>query len=185
MHFTEKQKQVLTVGLLLCGVLLIFTLYFQFMFFKEAVEEARKAQTAASAEITKLNGDIKRMQDFIRNDEELKRLQARVEVAKRRLPSDPQAIQFLEVLRDSLQKTNVSFTRIEKLATVNRRLYEEIPYRVRGAARYHEFGQFINLIECHPERFMRVSEFTLDNNDARPTIHPMNIRISTFMFGAG
>ncbi|MDK2970362.1 MAG: Pilus assembly protein PilO [Candidatus Sumerlaeota bacterium] len=185
MQFTEKQKQVLIVGLLFCGILLAFTIYFQFMFFKADVAAAKKDAAKKETEIANLEKDIRQMREFINNDEELARLQERVEIAKKRLPSDPQAIQFLELLRDSLQKTNVSFSRIEKESTVTRSMYNEIPYVVKGSARYHEFGQFINLIECHPERFLRVSEFTLDNNNNRPTIHPMNVRISTFMFEAG
>lgn len=185
MNLTEKQKQVLVLGLVFCGILLGFTLYFQIMFFSKDVANAKTETDKKQAEIKTLQAEIDKMNAFIRNDAELRQLEEKVAFAKKRLPSDPQAIQFMELLRDSLQKTNVGFTRIERTNPIVRTLYQEIPYLVKGSARYHEFGQFLNLIECHPERFLRVSEFTLDNSTNRPTVHPMNVKISTFMFQTG
>lgn len=182
MELTEKQKQILIVGLLFCGVLLVFTLYFQFMFFAKDMKEANKQAKKLSGDRDKLTKQIDTMTRFIENDEERQALRERVEVAKKRLPSDPESLQFLELLQDCLSKTGVSFTQIAQERAVNRSMYQEIPYAIQGSARYHEFGEFVNLIECHPERFMRISEFSLKNNNNRPTIHPMTVRISTFMF---
>lgn len=184
MELNEKQRQALTAGLILAAAALLLTGYFYFFNFKPARETAQKEWTRTEATIATLKKDIQMMEDFASNRAEMERLMAQVEQARRRLPSDPEAVQFLQVLRDSLRKTGVGFTRVAQGRLVNRSLYSEIPYSIKGSARYHELGQFINLIECNPERFMRVNRIVMTNDYRRPSIHPVEVGISTFMFQA-
>jgi Tfp pilus assembly protein PilO len=64
----------------------------------------------------------------------------------------------------------------------DRAQYTEIPYTVEAHGRYHELGQFLTLIEQNPQRFMRVKSFKLGTNLLRPSIHPIKMEITTFMF---
>lgn len=179
---TEKQKQTLTVGLVV-AVLLAFILgYWFFMNVRADVARSREEQAKLTTEIADTKARLVEIDNFLKNRGELQKMLDEVNKAKRRLPSDPQAIEFLAILTDSLNKTGVGVSEVTPQAQVSRSMYTEIPYLIKGSARYHEFGQFLNLIECHPERFMRVSGFRLLKNDKRPSIHPMEARIQTFMF---
>lgn len=182
MQLTETQKQVLVIGVIVGFVAIFAVIYVQFMVFSDRKTESQEWIERAQGEIRTVRDELRTMQRFMENESERAELEARVDSARRRLPSDPQAQQFLEILRDTLVNTGVSFSYLSPESTVRRSMYDEIPYSIRGNARYHEFGQFINIIECHPERFMRVTGFTLRNDARRPSVHPMEVGISTFMF---
>jgi Tfp pilus assembly protein PilO len=71
---------------------------------------------------------------------------------------------------------------VKPVSPQNRVQYTEIPYTIEAHGRYHEIGQFLTLIEQNPQRFMRLRNFTAENNLERPSIHPVQMEISTFMF---
>ncbi len=178
----EKQKQALTVGLIFAVLLGFIIGYWYMMSVRETIERSIKKQEELAAEIKSNEARLKEIRDFMENKDELEEMLARVEKAKRRLPDDPEAIEFLAILTDSLNKTGVSVSEVSPRDPINRTMYVEIPYFIKGSARYHEFGQLLNLIECHPDRFMRVSTFKMFKNDQRPSIHPVEAQIATFMF---
>lgn len=180
--FTETQKQVTLAGAIL-GVLLIAAVgYWYFMVTRPALEQNERDRARAATEVRTLTERRNEMRNVINNREEWEELQAKVEVAIRKLPSEDRAIEFLALLREGLQRTGVQQTSIVRNNTVRRNMYNEIPYTIQGFARYHDFGQFVNLIECNPERLMRVNRIDLSNNAQRPSVHPMTIGISTFAF---
>lgn len=178
---TEKNKQALIVGVVLGALLLFLIGYFYFISVKPALAAGVKARAKLTTDVEALEKQMKAMQELINDKEKLADMERVVATARKRLPNDEQAIEFLGILRDSLAKTGVSQNMISKEKTLKRSVYSEIPYKIKGSARYHEFGQFVNLIECNPERFMRVTDFKLSNNNKRPSIHPMDVGISTFM----
>ncbi len=178
----EKQKQALTVGLIFSVLLAFIVGYWYFMNVRDTVEKSRAEQTKIAAEIKSQKARLNEIEVFMANKDELEEMLLRVEKAKHRLPDDPEAIEFLAILTDSLNKTGVSVIEVSPRNHIPRALYVEIPYFIKGSARYHEFGQLLNLIECNPERFMRVSTFKMFKNDKRPSIHPIEVQIATFMF---
>ena len=181
MVLTEKNKQALLVGLIM-AVFLGFLVGYYYWLSMPVIDKAKTEGKTLTAEIAKNQAEIKNIRAYIENTDEREQMMEVVRRAKERLPEDRRAIEFLGLLRDSLTKTGVVQTRVAPEAPKRRTLYEEIPYSVRGSARYHEFGQFLNLIECNPERFMRVNGFSLSNDLNRPSVHPMDVGISTFMF---
>ncbi|MCB2153981.1 type 4a pilus biogenesis protein PilO [bacterium] len=181
MVFTEKNKQALLIGLIMAAFLGFLVGYYYWLS-KPVIAKTQKERGTLNAQIKKDQAEINRMRALIENTAEREQMAEVVRRAKERLPEDRRAIEFLTLLRDSLTKTGVVQTRVAPEAPKRRALYEEIPYSVKGSARYHEFGQFLNLIECNPDRFMRVNGFSLSNDPNRPSIHPMEVGISTFMF---
>ena len=99
-----------------------------------------------------------------------------------RLPSRPDAPGFLVALVSILRQTGIIQRSVTPEETVNRTQYTEIPYEIDAFGRYHELGQFLTLVEQNPARFMRVKAMRVSNNLARPSIHPIELQISTFMF---
>lgn len=181
---TEKNKQALTIGVIVGILLAGLVAYYYFMMVRPEVIASQKRQDGLKVEIKKNQDRLAELNAYLADKNERERLVAELEAAKRRLPSDPEAIEFLDILRTSLTRTGVTFTYVGQKPMVSRGLYREIPYDVRASARYHEFGQFLNLIECHPDRFMRINAFTVTKNDKRPSIHPISVGISTFMFAS-
>ncbi len=185
MVMTEKEKTILTAGLIFAGMLLIIFIYLHFVYFAPGVEARKKQVDALVAEKKKLTADLASMQAFVKNQAEVEQMKQQITRAMAKLPSQPNAVEFLDELRTTLERTGVKQSRVEPLKPTMRNLYTELPYIVQGSARYHEFGQFLNLIECNPRRFMRVSSFDVRNNNNRPMIHPISVGMSTFMFNRG
>jgi len=182
MVLSDKEKNALAAGLILAVMLIAVLIYFHFFFFKPAIVAREKEIAKARTEIAAKKKELAEMQAFLKNQAEVEQMEQQLRRAAERLPTQPAPIEFLEELRSTLEETGVKQSRVEPRKVSSRDLYTEIPYLIQGSARYHEFGQFLNLIECNPRRFMRVSGFDLRNNDARPTIHPVSVNISTFMF---
>ena len=182
---TETQKQV-TIAAVILGVLLtILAVYAWFMFVSPKLQENAKATAAAVKKAEEHEARIREMRNVIENRAEWEELQAKVEVAKKRLPSDPRSLEFLQLLRDGLSKTNVQQTGITADKPSRRPMYQETPYTIEGFARYHDFGQFVNLIECNPSRIMRIKKIDLRNTATRPSFHPMTVGVSTYSFITG
>lgn len=182
MTLTEKEKNVLTAGLVLAGMFVVIFAYLHLMFFKTQVTSDTRKINDLKKETAALEKEYVSMTAFLQNRREVEAMRNQLAAATRKLPSEPESIEFLKELRASLERTGMAQTRVTPKPFVPRALYTEIPYEVQGSARYHEFGQFLNLIECNPRRFMRVNSFDVRNSTERPTIHPITVGISTFMF---
>lgn len=180
--FTEKQKQALIAGLIGAAFLLFLVIYMNMTFFTAQKNAGIRNLNTANKQIKDYTAEIAKMDKFLNDETERQKLDEVVSNAKRRLPTNPEAIEFIDIIREGARRTGISFSSITPISIRDRGSYREIPYQVKGTSRYHEFGQFLNLIECHPDRFMRVNSFTIENNTSRPSIHPVTVEISTFMF---
>lgn len=184
MALNEKEKNVLTAGLVLAGMFLVILVYLQFAFFSKDIAGNQKKVATLTTETSGLNKRYLEMTAFVQNRKEVEAMRNQLAAATRKLPSEPESLEFLKELRSSLERTGMKQTRVAPKPFVPRALYTEMPYEVQGSARYHEFGQFLNLIECNPRRFMRVNSFDMKNSDSRPTVHPVVVGISTFIFNS-
>lgn len=180
MNLNEKSKQALTVGLIGAGMLLFVIIYVNFMILSDVKKRNQRAITEINSEITEFRSELQTYERYLRNEDERQRMLAVVEEARSRLPESENTIEFFDIIRESARRTGIGFSKITPLDTRDQPSYSEIPYSIQGDSRYHEFGQFLNLIECHPDRFLRVNSFRLTNNDQRPSIHPTQVQISTF-----
>lgn len=182
MNLNEKEKDVLTAGLILAAVFAAIFAYLQFFVFADRIAKNEKVKKEFVAKSADLQKELDEMNDLIKEEAQIQEMYNRLKRAMNKLPNESRPIEFLDELRTTLEKTGVSQRRVAPGVPKSRTLYTEIPYEVQGSARYHEFGQFLNLIECNPRRFMRVNSFDVRNNNARPTVHPITVGISTFMF---
>lgn len=185
MALSEKEKNVLTAGLILAGMFLFIFGYLHFFFFNSHIESNNRQIEEFRKKTLEKDKELAAMKEVVRKQDEVASMNERLKRVTAKLPSTPQAIEFLEELRASLERTGVRQTRVAPKPYVSRTLYTEIPYEVQGSARYHEFGQFLNIIECNPRRFMRINSIDIRENPARPSIHPVTVGISTFMFNKG
>lgn len=179
---TEKQKQALTVGIIFAVLLTTVVVVYKIYILGPSEAQAVTSIATADKDIAKYEKDIARFDKFINDDEERLAMQTKVENARRRLPSSIEEVDFFDIIRESARRTGTSFSEISPVDIRNQQGYREIPYDIVGSSRYHEFGQFLNLIECHPDRFLRVNSFSVTNNNKRPSLHPVELQISTFIF---
>lgn len=182
MALNEKEKNVLTAGLILAGMFLVIIVYMHFAFFKAQIARNNTQITKLEKETQGLQKEFAGMKAFLQNAKQVEAMRNQLAAATKKLPSAPESLEFLKELRASLERTGMKQTKVAPKPFIPRALYTEIPYEVQGSARFHEFGQFLNLIECNPRRFMRVNSFEIKDNNKRPTIHPVTVGISTFMF---
>ena len=182
MSISEKQKsKVLVIGFV-GAVMLVIVLYFHFMIGRAKVRDYNRGVDKLNKEIAAGRHDLKEIKELLGHEEELQEKREMIEKVTRRLPSSPDAPGFLMELISVLRKTGIYHESVKPEGPKDRSQYTEIPYTISAHGRYHELGQFLTLIEQNPQRFMRIKTFTINNNLERPSIHPITMRIATFMF---
>ncbi len=182
MKFTDKQKTALLVIGFGGAVLMVLVLYFQFVFNKQQMSDMNRRKDRAERELTNLRKELATINAILAERELMERQMEVLKQITRRLPQTVDAPGFLTALINSLRATGLLQQSVEPLKPVDRSLYTEIPWDIIGFGRYHELGQFLTLIEQNPDRFMRVRQMVVDNSLQRPSIHPLRLQISTFMF---
>jgi type IV pilus assembly protein PilO len=179
---TKQQKKAVITTVIAGVVILGFTSYLYFMLGKKsiAVKTAQIEKNQEKIEI--LNAQLKEMDELAKLQGRFSEIETRLDQISRRLPSTPEAPGFLNALSAALRATGIS---TKKLAPTPENAFDrftEIPYKIDAVGRYHEIGQFLTLVEENPQRFMRVKSLKIENDKARPSLHPVTVGIATFMF---
>ncbi|MFW6304132.1 MAG: type 4a pilus biogenesis protein PilO [Candidatus Sumerlaeota bacterium] len=183
----SEQKNALIV-LLVFGIIAVGACAYVWLFYpgvqgmiQDARTKEREAEEQARSYQMKLN-EIKAFREIMESPE-YQLVKERVEELEKRLPTTQQANLFYEALTDALLVTGVTNTLLERQEIKEHSVrYEEIPYKLEAIARYHQFGQFLNIVEENPDRFMRVKSLVLSTDDEDPTLHPIDVQIATFRF---
>lgn len=182
MELDEQAKKTLTVGIFIAIMLAAGFAYYHYVWLKPYYKSYESNKKGLTEEMKVLREDLAEIEEAEKQKDKIAEMQKVVNEAAKRLPSTPDAAGFyLELIR-VLRITGVFATRVDPGRNRSESLYTEIPYSIACQCRYHEFGQFLNLIEDNQSRFMRINSFTIKNNDNRPSIHPISVNISTFMF---
>jgi Tfp pilus assembly protein PilO len=125
---------------------------------------------------------LDKMKSMVSDKDRLLSRKALLEKVVAKLPSNTDPSGFFQALEGILRITRMESEQLDRTPERASDEYTEIPYRIISRARYHDFGQFLNLIEENPTRLMRVKTFIVENDDSRPSIHPVNVQVATFMF---
>lgn len=182
MALSDNNKQALLVGGILGGAVFIILAYFAF---QSILPEVKKYQADREKLATKLAADKKRLDGYkkeLGDVEGRRKIEEAFRDVASRLPVSQDPFEVFDLLRTYFEGSDIQFTYLEPGIEKNRGKFKEYPFAVKGTARYHEFGQLINLIECNPDRLMRVTDMKMINNNKRPSIHPMEVVIATFTF---
>lgn len=178
----EQQKVSVLITAFAGFVGLVLIAYFYFMIGRGSINGYEQQTVAKQKELVDLKQKLAQINNTIAQkaeDEKQARLVAEV---TRRLPSSPDAPGFLNALVTILGTTGIIQEEVKPDQTTDRSLYTEIPYRIKAYGHYHAFGQFLTLIEQNPDRFMRVKNLKISNYLDRPSIHPVEMEITTFTF---
>ncbi len=179
---TAQQKDAIKAGFILAFVLLGGIATYWWKFTKPEIAAAETTLATIDKEIGDLNRQVTEMDEAAANVEKLKEKQRLLAEVAAKLPSTVAPQEFYRALEEILKITRMSYTELSQLPLLERAIYTEIPYQIVGSGRYHDFGQFLNLVEENPNRLMRVKTFVIENDDARPSVHPVKVQLATFKF---
>ncbi|MBX7244205.1 MAG: type 4a pilus biogenesis protein PilO [Candidatus Sumerlaeaceae bacterium] len=181
-QLTPREKETLKGLGILTVIVLAAAIYYDFQFARPEIQSIGKKVGTVSAEVTAMDNRIKEINVALAHAEDLLRKEAMLKKIAAKLPDSPDAPGFFQALVEFLKTTRIAYTDLSPEPNLERSAYIEIPYKIKCSGRYHSFGQFLNLIEENPFRFMRVKTFTVENQDTRPSLHPISVEIGTFTF---
>lgn len=177
-----QQKDAVKAGIIL-AVILFAGAYAYYAYLVQPEVKSSKDKTAKlRAEIQDLDGRLAEMDSAEANLEALREKQALLEQVAAKLPSTVAPEETFRALEEIFKVTRVDYTQLTPQPLAERETYSEIPYRLTGRGRYHDFGQFLNMVEENNKRLMRIKNFTVENDDERPSIHPLTVELATFKF---
>ncbi len=179
---TAQQKDAIKAGFILAFVLLGGLGAYYWKFTQPEIASAKESVAGLNTEIGTLKNQLKDMDEAASNVEKLREKQRLLEEVAAKLPSTVAPQEFYRALEEILKITRVSYSELSQLPLLERAIYTEIPYQIVGSGRYHDFGQFLNLVEENPNRLMRIKTFVIENDDNRPSVHPLKVQLATFKF---
>lgn len=182
MQFTESQKsQLLMIGFI-GTVLIVVVLYFNFVIGRNKVRTYEQQTAQVELKIGETKRDLSEIRELLAQEDLLEEQRQMIAKVTQRLPSQPDAPGFLMALVSIVRTTGIIQELVKPDKTIDRVQYTEIPYNIEAYGRYHELGQLLTLVEQNPKRFMRIKSVKLTTSLERPSIHPIELKISTFMF---
>lgn len=182
MQFTEQQKtQLLVVGFI-GTVMIVVVLYFQFVIGRGQIRKFQSDSATLEREIRESKAELAEIRFLLSQEGLMEEQREKIAQVTKRLPGNPDAPGFLMAMVSILRTTGIIQEMVKPERPKDRAQYTEIPYSVEAFGRYHEVGQFLTLLEQNPTRFMRVKSFTLQTNLERPSMHPIDLEVATFMF---
>ena len=173
-------------GALLVGfgglVIFIVLVFFYLMVVRGMISGYQMQGAQMQTELKDMTKRLEEIKVILASKQEIDAQAETIRKVTKRLPSSPDAPGFLNSLVMALGTTGIVQEEVKPDKTSDRALYTEIPYEIKAYGHYHSTGQFLTLIEQSPERFMRVKSLKLTNNPLRPSVHPVEMQIATFMF---
>ncbi len=181
-NLTAQERDGVKAAAILMVILYAGLIYYNYQILGPEMVKNEKLIAASEEQIKEREQTLSDMNAMAANMEEVRRKQALLAEVVKRLPksADPQG--FYQALEPVLEATQFEYTELQPQVAASRATYTEIPYRIIGKSRYHDFGQFLNMIEENRDRLMRVKGFAVRNQPDRPSIHPLNVDVASFMF---
>jgi Tfp pilus assembly protein PilO len=156
--------------------------YYYFMVATDTIKRIEDDIDKVKAEKTALENKIAEYDAFLARQDEIEATVEAITIATERLPSGPEDERYLELITDFIGKTAVQMNSMQEDDQRKYANFVELPNNVTGTARYNDLVQFMSLSEQNAGLFMRVAEFTVENDPATPFLHPYQLTLSTFIF---
>ena len=182
LNLNEKQKMGLVLTAFIGVVGLVLIGYFHLMIGRGIITNYQGQTDNLRKELKDLDVQLAQINKTINSQSEVEKQAETIRKITRRLPSGPDAPGFLNAMVSILGTTGIVQEEVKPDATTRLSLYTEIPYTIKAQGHYHAFGQFLTLMEQNPDRFMRIKNLKISNNIDRPSIHPIEMNVATFMF---
>ena len=182
MLFTEEDKKRLRAGVFSAAIIIAIFLYFNFSLVKSWNKITQGKIEKLNTENATLSMQLGEYRKMVKRKGKIEEMQRYVQSVSQRLPKAPEQTKFLYQFIKMTETTGYKNKSVKAERVITTSHYTEIPYKIEGYARYHDIGQFLNIAEINPERFMRISGFTIENFEKHPSQHNVRLTLSTFMF---
>jgi Tfp pilus assembly protein PilO len=180
--FSEADKKILQTALVGGVVAILGLFYYMWAVVNPEMASRDKDITSHTDLIKKKDAELAEIKRWEGRTAEIAAIIQQLDQKIKRLPGTSDASEFLRILRECVQITNLSDIRIGRVKNVPMGAYDEIPFMVTCRARYHDLGQFLTLVEQHPQRIMRVKTLNVTSDLARPSRHTAIVQVATFVF---
>ena len=189
----NSSKKALMIGGFLAVIIAVSGGYYKFMFQSTEIKKIEKQIKSKETEIKQLKSEFKSLSDLEGREPQIRELLARLEEQAKRLPPEEQVPELLLNVKEMLKLTSFRFLYDQPEPRIPRDFYAEVPYVIKGTAPYHNFGQFLNLIEVNPERLMRVKkieikvqkESDIEKGIQSPFLHDIDLTIAAYVTRKG
>lgn len=151
------------------------------MFLDEHIAGMNKKIKATETSIKEREAEMKTLTDLENRREEIEAIRAKVEKQAERLPSADEIPNLILIIKRMLMLTSVRVNSASQEKSETRQFYREIPYKLTCRSGYHNFGQFLNLIEVNPDRLMRIKKLEIELNEKNPTLHNVDMTIAAYV----
>ncbi len=178
----EQQRKLLLSSVILGIVAILALAYYYFMVAKDQIAAKDREITQLEDKRKALSDRIREYDKFLQREHEIEATVEAIALATQRLPSGENDRRYVDIISDSLGKTGVLINEIRRDESRRYPQYVELPNNLKGTGRYGDLVQFMSLSEQNAALFMRVAEFRIENNSKAPTLHPFELKLSTFIF---
>lgn len=179
-RFTAKQRDLSTAMGIMCALVVFGVVYMYFVIWAPEIKTLNSVVTTANDENRTVLLEIRSAEEKLNDRGEIERKTSYILKLAKMLPSTVDAPGFLNNLASALQAAKIDYNKLKPETPEVKTGYTELPYSIECNGRYHDFGQFLNLIENNPNRFLRVKKFEIAVSEKRPSIHPISLSIATF-----
>jgi len=178
----EQQRKLLLSSIILGIVAILALAYYYFMVAKDEMAAKDRELKTLQDQQKDFEGRIRQYNQFLEREHEIEATVEAIALATQRLPNGENDRRYVDIIGDSVGKTGVSISTIRRDSSRQYPQYLELPNNLTGGGRYADLVQFLSLSEQNAQLFMRVAEFKLENDPKAPTIHPFEVKLSTFIF---
>lgn len=153
----EEEKKWFVLGIVFSLLLIVFLIIYFFVFYSPSINRLDAQERRMRRNIEQLEDEEKQLNEFleITRDRKIQELEEAIEQFKDVLPTETEVAGLLELLDDMLTESNLYYTSIRPLSSIEHPMYTELPFRMNIEGGYWELIRFIDLLENAP-RFIRV-----------------------------
>jgi len=180
--FSEADRKVLQTALIAGGIALLGLIYYIWASVNPEITQLDKAMSGYQEDLKKKHAELEQVKKWEARAGEIAAIVQQLEQKVQRVPKTAEPGEFFRLLRECVRRTNMTDIKIARLKNVPMGAYDEIPYTITCRARYHDLGQFLTLVEQHPQQIMRVKTLDVSNDAKRPSRHSVIVQLATFVF---
>lgn len=181
-----KKNEILAITGLVCAIILVgYFLLFLNPLLSKLFDISRKMNKLKSDfSIAELSID-----SMPKMKKEIRELESKAVSYSNKLPKEEEMPALLESLSMMARDSDVKITKILPVKGVETSksakqpkhgIYEEKEILINGQCGYHQLGAFIAKLE-NAERFMEISDITIENIKATPNRHNVQLIVKTFV----
>ena len=164
-NFGAEQIKVLAALVIFSGVVGFFYWKYVWVPFSKRTAAAETKIAAASQEIAKALGMVKRLDSL---DKEIAQLRAQETDAEKRLPKGKKLPDLIYTVMAISRRTDVVIGSISPQNSTDKQYYTEVRYQLAATGRYHALGRFLATMATS-QRVFSIQNLSLSSDGDKVT----------------